>query len=140
MNPPAKRSVELQPERWLIHARSDLVLARLGLHRDVLPEHVCFHAQQAVEKSLKALLLHRRVDFPFTHDLAELLDTMADAGIEVPAEIADADSLTPYAVETRYPGFWGDIAEGDVAEALRLAEAVLRWVEEQIEQPPPPDG
>ena len=133
MSPAAKRTVEARPDRWIEHARSDLALARLGEGSDVLPEQLCFHAQQAVEKAFKAVLLHRKVEFPFTHDLAELLDALADAGIEVPAGLTEADALTPYAVETRYPGFWGEVAEADVAEALRLAEQVLRWAEEQVE-------
>lgn len=132
MTPPAKRTVEARPERWLEHARSDLALARLGAGADVLPEQLCFHAQQAVEKAFKAVLLHQKVEFPFTHDLSELLDALADAGIEVPASLAEADALTPYAVETRYPGFWGEITAHDVGEAIRLAEEVLRWAEASI--------
>ena len=132
MNPPAKRTVEARPERWLEHARSDLALARLGARADILPEQLCFHAQQAVEKAFKAVLLHRKVEFPFTHDLSELLDALADAGIEVPESLAEADALTPYAVETRYPGFWGEITEQDVEEAIGLAEEVLRWAEGSV--------
>ena len=132
MNPPARRTVEVRPERWLEHARSDLALARLGASGDVLPEQVCFHAQQAVEKAFKAVLLHRKIEFPFTHDLAELLDALADADIEVPQDLSEADALTPYAVETRYPGFWGEISDSDVEEALRLAEEVLRWAEASV--------
>jgi HEPN domain-containing protein len=98
----------------------------------VLPEQLCFHAQQAVEKAFKAILLHRQVDFPFTHDLTELRDTMDAAGIDVPPAFADADALTPYAVETRFPGLWGEISETDVSEALRLAEEVVRWAEEAV--------
>ena len=46
------------PREWIEHARSDLALARLGRDaQDVLPAQVCFHAQQAVEKALKAVLL-----------------------------------------------------------------------------------
>lgn len=132
MTPRPRTSVTLQPGSWLAHARSDLALAKLGLQGDVLPEQLCFHAQQAVEKAFKAVLLQRHVDFPFTHDLSELLDTLAAAGIEVPPAFNEADALTPYAVETRYPGSWGEISEGDVAEALRLAEEVVRWAEETI--------
>ncbi|MBI5018193.1 MAG: HEPN domain-containing protein [Deltaproteobacteria bacterium] len=53
MNPPAKRTGEARPERWLEHARSDLALARLGAGSDVLPEQLCFHAQQAVEEAIR---------------------------------------------------------------------------------------
>ena len=45
---------------------------------------VGFHAQQAVEKSLKAALAAAAVDFPFTHNIALLMQLCDDAGIELP--------------------------------------------------------
>jgi len=45
---------------------------------------VCFHAQEAVEKAIKAVLAMRGAEFPFTHNLALLLQLCADAGIDVP--------------------------------------------------------
>lgn len=55
---------------WLTRARSDLALARMTKTRAVLYEHLCFHAQQASEKALKAVLGSHGVPFPKTHDLA----------------------------------------------------------------------
>lgn len=65
-------------------------------------EVIGFHAQQAVEKLLKALLSHRRVAFRRTHDLTELIDLLAAAGVPVPAEMAEVRRLGPYAAEFRY--------------------------------------
>jgi len=66
------------PQEWLNHAMSDLALARLGMNsNDVLPEQVCFHAQQAVEKAIKSVLLHNKITFPLVHDL-EVLINMPD--------------------------------------------------------------
>ena len=62
------------PSQWLANARADLALAKVNLPPEGLYEHLCFHAEQAVEKSLKAILLKYRVDFPFTHNLQALLD------------------------------------------------------------------
>jgi HEPN domain-containing protein len=126
MTPPSKRQ-PASPEEWLLHAVSDLNLANLGLHGEVLPEQICFHAQQAAEKALKAVLIHRNVDFPFTHDLEELLDTLDETDIALPTELQDLGALTPYAVETRYPGYWGEITGIDVAEALESAEKTVAW-------------
>ncbi len=132
MNPPAKKRLPASPEEWLIHAQSDLKLARLGLNQDVLPEQICFHAQQAVEKAIKSVLLFHKVDFPFTHDLQDLLEIFEIAGIPIPSELSDISVLTPYAVETRYPGYWGEISEDDVSEAVSFAEKAINWAEEVI--------
>jgi HEPN domain-containing protein len=43
---------------WLVYARSDLELARRGKSPAILLETLCFHAQQAAEKALKAVLIH----------------------------------------------------------------------------------
>ncbi len=61
-----------------------------------------FHAQQAVEKALKAVLANAGVSFRRTHDIAELLDVIEDAGLAAPPHADDLDELNPYAVEMRY--------------------------------------
>jgi HEPN domain-containing protein len=48
---------------WLRHAKSDLAVATQTKNADILLETLCFHAQQAAEKSLKAVLLHNAVKF-----------------------------------------------------------------------------
>ena len=109
-------------------AESDVNLARLGKdHDDVLPEQVCFHAQQAAEKALKAVLLHRKIEFPFVHDIEALLEIMRQSGFVAPADVAEAGALTPYAVEARYPGYEEEIMPSQVAEAIGLAERVVTW-------------
>ncbi len=55
---------------------------------------VGFHCQQAVEKSLKAVLAASGADFPFTHDLGGLIELCEGAGTPVPATLEDADRLT----------------------------------------------
>jgi HEPN domain-containing protein len=86
---------------------------------------VAFHAQQAVEKVLKAVLASRDVDFPLTHDLRALEELCASNGIAIPAELADVDRLTPYAARARYEA--PDPATVDRKTALALASAALKW-------------
>ena len=66
-------------------------------------EDLCFDAQQAAEKAIKAVLIHLNVWFPRTHDLdlAELLTLVEKAGQRVPEQVKRASILTPYAVESR---------------------------------------
>lgn len=63
---------------------------------------VGFHAQQAVEKALKAVLASRAAEFPFTHNIGLLMQLCDDAGVELPASLDDADVLKPYGVALRY--------------------------------------
>ena len=116
---------------WLRHANSDLALARITPPPSVMLEGLCFHAQQAAEKALKAVLLVQPVSFPRTHSIRMLLDIAAQH-ITVPEEIQGAAGLTDYAVTTRYPGAPEPVEKEDYEEALRLAEAVVSWAERII--------
>ncbi len=121
------------PAEWLRRARSNLARAKADRDLpDVLYEDLCFDAQQTAEKSLKALLVHRKVAFPKTHAITDLLTLVYQSGIEVPEEIRQAGELTEYAVEARYPGLFEDVTHEDYTEALDVAEHVLRWVEAMI--------
>ncbi len=61
-----------------------------------------FHAQQAVEKLLKALLASLQIRYPHTHRLIDLMDLITNAGIVIPSQLEDLRQLTPFAVEFRY--------------------------------------
>lgn len=128
MTPQREQGAAGFPQEWLAHAESDLNLARLAkATKEVLLEQACFHAQQAAEKSFKAVLLFKRVEFPLVHDLETLVGLLQENAIPFPPEIREAGSLTPYAVEARYPGHLEEITPSDVDKAIRLAEAVLHW-------------
>lgn len=139
MTPPRRSGTKPDPgspSDWLAHAESDLNIARLARDRaDILPAQVCFHAQQAAEKALKAVLLARGIEFPFIHDIEELLEIAEQGGLTVPANVAEAGSLTPYAVESRYPGAREAIHPAEVVEAIGLAEAVVAWAAATIAAP-----
>ncbi len=89
-----------------------------------------FHAQQAVEKALKAVLAAAGDDFPWTHDLRHLLERLDASGSAVPDEIRRADGLTPWAVEFRY----GETIDEalDRAETVRLVAEVVAWASGQV--------
>lgn len=121
------------PRTWLLRARSNLRRAALGpQHAEVLLEDLCWDAQQAAEKALKALCIYRGIAFPKTHSLVRLLDLLESTGLDIPSEIKEADVLTRYAVETRYPGFEEEVAEAEYQVALRLATSVVEWAEKVI--------
>lgn len=83
---PSENNYPGSAEEWMRHARSDLELARTKPPPSVLLEALCFHAQQAAEKALKAILVSRAMLVPKTHNIGTLLDILTDY-ITVPEEI-----------------------------------------------------
>ncbi len=120
------------PREWLNRARSNLMVAEAE-GPGIYPEDLCFNAQQAAEKAIKALLIHHNVEFPYVHDLAELLTSLEKAGHEIPEAIRQAERLTRFAVFTRYPGLAPPTSCEEYQEALALAEAVVCWAEERLQ-------
>jgi len=91
------------PDVLIRKAKQDeLVLERLLQDRDVDDDTLGFHAQQAVEKLLKAAMAMRGLDYPRTHDLGALIDMLAKGGMILPEELADVDLLTPFGTIFRY--------------------------------------
>lgn len=91
------------PDVLIRKAKQDeLVLDRLLLDSDVDDDTLGFHAQQAVEKLLKAAMAMRGLDYPRTHDLGALIDILAKGGMPLPEELADIDLLTPFGTIFRY--------------------------------------
>jgi HEPN domain-containing protein len=123
------------PQEWIRYAKSDLRMAEMAMgDPGILYEDACFHAQQCAEKALKALLTHLDISFPKTHAIEVLLDLLATAGIKVPPVIDEADTLTQYAVQTRYPGKWETIDREETEKAILKAANVLKWIEELLER------
>ena len=89
------------PEAWIRYAKSDLNLAGVARPSGVLLEVLCFHAQQAAEKVLKAVLVALRIPVPHTHNIGMLLDLLPDE-VNIPPDIQDSRLLTDYAVMGRY--------------------------------------
>lgn len=83
-----------------------------------------FHAQQAVEKLLKALLAEGQVRLPFTHRLLDLADLLSDAGKDIPSEFEGLLDLTPYAVEFRYSSLPADVC--DRLDRASILAAIVR--------------
>lgn len=128
---PPERFPPDDPREWLNRARSNLARAKTHIS-EVYLEDYCFDAQQAAEKAIKAVLIKRGIAFPYVHDLARLLTLLEEAGQEIPERIRRAESLTRYAVVTRYPGLAEAVTEQHYQEAVASAEDVIRWAEEAM--------
>ncbi|MBI4567233.1 MAG: HEPN domain-containing protein [Planctomycetes bacterium] len=117
-------------------ARSDLALASIPLPRHVRFAALCFHAQQAAEKAVKAIYIKNGWIFPFVHDLGALVTGLSDHGVMIPPEIRQSALLTRHAIRTRYSGMGDSVAEEDWRKAVRIAEDVVRWAEAQVDNEP----
>ncbi len=97
-------------------------------------EVIGFHAQQAVEKMLRAALTLYTVRYPYIHHLATLLDLLRENGISFPEELEEVRRLTPFATVFRYEHlpaeprgpFNRSWALNCVRQARAWAESVLR--------------
>ena len=135
MNPEDLRRVPGSPKEWLEHAESDLRLAQLARgDAAIRREQVCFHAQQAAEKAIKSVLLLHNIGFPLTHNIEQLLALGQNSGLLFPDEVLGSGLLTPYAVETRYPGSWLGVGDAEVQEAMRVAEQTVAWARNAISE------
>lgn len=89
-----------------------------------------FHAQQAIEKSLKAVAVQAGLDVPRTHDLAALGQALIDSGKSLPLSIEQLRGLNPFVVEYRYDD---ELIAQTTREALAATLAVIMaWAESRI--------
>ncbi len=117
--------------RWLQYARGDLAMAEQPMSADVPYLLRCFHAQQAAEKSVKAVLLRRDVAFPPTHNLSVLFALLPE-DVLPPRDLAGIVGLTVYVVSARYPDETDEATEAEHRQAVALARAPVRWTESTI--------
>ena len=96
-----------------------------------LLEGQCFHAQQAAEKAIKAVLVVQGTSVPRTHNLKSLLEAV-EPSLLVPPDVEEAVVLTDYAVLYRYPSDLEPIDEAEYREAIALAQHVLAWAERVV--------
>ncbi|MBZ5566003.1 MAG: HEPN domain-containing protein [Acidobacteriia bacterium] len=127
--PPDPATIE-DTRSWLKKAITDLRGATIDLEASPpLIEDALFHAQQAVEKALKALLTFHDRPFRKTHSLEELGEACLQIDAALRRIIDDAVPLTEYAWAFRYPGTPEtpglNEAQAALAVAIRVVDAIL---------------
>ncbi len=121
------------PREWINRAYSNLAQAEAGANQPAIYlEDLCFQAQQAVEKALKAVLLARNVRFSRTHDLAELISLLEANEQAIPERVYGAAQLTVFAVGARYPGLSEPVTEEEYEATMALAAYVVQWAEQLV--------
>lgn len=129
---PPKKNTFGTAQEWLKRAKGNLARAKQPKPKEAFWDDLCFDAQQAAEKSIKAVLVHRQIDFPKTHNIRALLELLDPTGSEISKEIWQGIDLTNYAVETRYPGPAEPVTRNEYRQALAVARKVVKWAENII--------
>lgn len=117
---------------WIFRANEDIAVIEnlFKSEPELFASPICYHAQQAVEKFLKAFLVYKNIDFPKTHDLDYLLlecKKIDDKNFDI-----DLGSLTDFGVSIRYPD---DLYIPDQEETIfyrNISIQVKRIVEDSI--------
>jgi HEPN domain-containing protein len=116
----------------LSKARTDkLVLDKLADDSEIADDAIGFHAQQAVEKLLKAVLANRQVEYPRVHDIDRLVDLLETHDGSLPPQARQLDELTPWATQLRYDELL-DMERLDRQAAQQLVDAVLKWADAEL--------
>ncbi|MGC9343720.1 MAG: HEPN domain-containing protein [Bacteroidales bacterium] len=119
-------------KNWLFRAKEDIaVLESLAsINLEYYASTICFHAQQAVEKYLKAFLAYNDINFPRTHDVDYLL--LECQKIDKKAFIIDLKSLSDFGVSLRYPDDFYIPGIFETKEYIEIAKDIQKIVEEKI--------
>ncbi len=121
--------------QWILKAEEDIEVARtLAALAKPKRDAACFHCQQAAEKYLKALLQESGLAVPKTHELEDLLDLLLPQDATLAPLRRSLRSLTPYAVNFRYPGVRATTRR--MHAPLRQAERVRRELRARLGLPP----
>lgn len=122
-------AVVVKVRQWIRYGDEDLRLARHALTLASGCPHrlIAYHAQQCAEKYLKAYLVWNRVDFPYTHNIARLLELCAPAKPWADT-LSEAEELTPFAITARYPGESEEVSGPEALRAIDVAARVREVV------------
>ncbi len=121
--------------KWVEIAEEDLILANhaFTLSSNIPYRLICYHAQQCAEKYLKAFLVSRLIDFPYTHVIDDLVK-LCPAKLGLMNTLAATYKLTNFAVAKRYPGEYKKVTKEDAIEAVKLAELTKQVFGELLEK------
>ena len=102
-------------QEWIRAAEDDIAAIKAMINDDNLTSIVAFHAQQAVEKALKAIIENRGESIPRKHDLLLLYSKVSESVVIEDDSILD--TLNQLYTEARYPSEFGLLPHGKPTHA-----------------------
>lgn len=131
-------SPELEPDQVAVilarKAKGDATAVReFAGSAEITDEIVGFHAQQAIEKWLKAVVASRGEEFEYTHDLRHLIDLVGLEPTDAPFDVRRVIALTEYAVPFRYEDLL-DAEPLDRDATVALVDVVGGWAEARLSE------
>ncbi|GHV85186.1 HEPN domain-containing protein [Spirochaetia bacterium] len=112
-------------QEWLAKGEEELRSAEYlsTMHHPTPDETICYLCQQSAEKYIKGFLFLMDIEPPRSHDLEELITMCAPSGIDFSPIQSKIQTLTKYAVMTRYPNEL-NITSDDMRAALQYARDI----------------
>ncbi len=128
---PARKDVD-RAQILARKAREDATAVReFAANPHISDAIIGFHAQQAVEKWLKTVLLSRHVSFEWKHDIDYLIELLEGDGLELPTDVDSLIALTVYAVPMRYEELL-DTEPLERKATVALVDALGSWAEAEL--------
>ena len=106
-----------QTEYWLNSAKDDLILINEIIQNELLSHMVAFHSQQAIEKSIKAILEEKEAKVPRIHDIINLKERV-EKYIELNIEQEIFDQINELYIDARYPTDLGLLPNGKPSKEI----------------------
>jgi len=125
-------------EEWLKAATDDLSVVMKIISDDHLTHMVAFHSQQAIEKSLKAVMEEYEIEQIKIHNLERLLELASDQ-IKVEVDIMIIEKLDKLYIDARHPADLGLLPDGkpdkeDAEEFYSTAQYIYEFVKTHLER------
>jgi HEPN domain-containing protein len=127
-----KNADDLVRECLLKASKDKLSAQRELMFSDPVLESACFHAQQAVEKMLKAYCIYYKITPPRTHDISSILQALSAKDPNIAEQLEQADELSDYAVDIRYPESPSHITLEDANEAISVMKKVDAYLDKHM--------
>ena len=120
--------------QWLHKAEHDLLNIRNNLAAENVPtDTVCFHAQQAIEKLLKGLLIANGRHITKSHDLVKLMMDVGDLAPELFLFEDQLEEVSEYGVAVRYPDDFSEPTREEAEQAYRIALELQTIIKNKIQ-------